>query len=74
MNIRLKSLVGTLIGLSSLSGAFAFADEYSGNWGPEVGSQLPLLQAYDQAGQLQTLESLTGEQGLLLFLNRSADW
>ncbi len=51
----------------------ALAD-YAGDWGPEPGSQIPMLEAYDQDGNLRTLDSLAGEHGLLLFLNRSADW
>ena len=50
------------------------ADDYAGSWGPEVGVHLPVLAAKDQAGMPQTLSSLTGQQGLLLFMNRSADW
>ncbi|MEM7097575.1 MAG: hypothetical protein AAF541_04885 [Pseudomonadota bacterium] len=50
------------------------ADDYASGWGPEVGSVLPVLEAKDQAGENQNLQSLAGEQGLLLFLNRSADW
>ena len=52
----------------------ATADEYADEWGPAVGAQLPLLSALDQAGVPQDLRSLTGKQGLLLFMNRSADW
>lgn len=75
MKTMLKSIARMLVSLAGLSAVAAFAaDEYSGNWGPATGSQLPVLEAYDQEGQLQTLESLTGDQGLLLFLNRSADW
>ena len=33
-----------------------------------------LLAAPDQAGTARDLENLAGEQGLLLFLSRSADW
>jgi hypothetical protein len=62
-----------LIAVALGSGVAAAAD-YGAEWGPEVGSQLPVLEAYDQAGTLRTLDNLTGEQGLLLFLNRSADW
>jgi hypothetical protein len=75
MNTMLKSIGRTFLSLTGLSAVLAFAaDEYSENWGPATGSQLPVLEAYDQAGRLQTLESLSGDQGLLLFLNRSADW
>jgi hypothetical protein len=48
--------------------------EYADEWGPADGSTVQLLEAYDQDGELQTLDSLSGSQGLLLFLNRSADW
>lgn len=47
---------------------------YNSAWGPAIGSMLPLLEAPDQTGQLRHLDDLAGEQGLLLFLNRSADW
>ena len=52
----------------------ASASDYVDTWGPTVGEALPLLEAYDQAGQLRTLENLVGGRGLLLSLNRSADW
>ena len=48
--------------------------QYAASWGPEIGSALPLLEARDQSGQLRTLDDLTGAQGLLLLLSRSADW
>ncbi|MDA0823089.1 MAG: hypothetical protein O3C28_11790 [Proteobacteria bacterium] len=51
-----------------------FADEYSTQWGPTIGEPLPLLEAYDQAGDLRNLDNLVGKEGLLLSLNRSADW
>jgi hypothetical protein len=63
-----------VLSLTGLSATFAMADEYSEQWGPTVGSELIVLEAYDQSGQLRTLTNLTGERGLLLFLNRSADW
>jgi hypothetical protein len=66
---RLSLLIVTVVAAS-----VAAADEYSAQWGPEVGSPLAVLEAYDQAGTLRTLDNLAGEQGLLLFLNRSADW
>jgi hypothetical protein len=50
------------------------AAEYNSEWGPAIGSMLPLLEAPDQTGQVRQLDDLAGEQGLLLFLNRSADW
>jgi hypothetical protein len=50
------------------------ADEYSTQWGPTIGEPLPLLEAFDQAGGLRNLDNLVGKEGLLLSLNRSADW
>ena len=48
--------------------------DYRDDWGPDVGSVLPMLAANDHTGASRTLENLAGERGLLLFLNRSADW
>ena len=52
----------------------ALADEYADGWGLAVGAQAPAIAAKDQSGALRDLGSLAGERGLLLFLNRSADW
>ncbi len=52
----------------------AVAQDYAGAWGPALGSTLPALEAPDQAGNPRSLDDLAGEQGLLLFLVRSADW
>jgi len=67
-------VLGAVLSLTGLTAAFAMADEYTDQWGPTVGSRLTVLEAYDQSGQLRTLANLTGERGLLLFMNRSADW
>ena len=64
-----------LVGLATVTTSTpVFADDYSAQWGPALGKKLPMLEAYDQDGQLRTLENLAGERGLLLYLNRSADW
>lgn len=52
----------------------AASAEYVDDWGPAVGSRIPPLAVSDQDGSLRTLADLSGENGLLLFLNRSADW
>ena len=70
----LKPVLQIAAVLSLVAPVSVYADDYSANWGPAVGSQLPLLAAKDQSGVDQTLRSLTGKQGLLLFMNRSADW
>lgn len=62
--------VSTSVGDSESSTPLSYADA----WGPAVGSALAVLDAPDQSGTRQTLASLSGDQGMLLFLNRSADW
>ena len=42
--------------------------------GPEVGRKVPHFEVLDQHGQKQTLQSLSGPNGLLLLVHRSADW
>ncbi len=63
-----------LIGVFVFAGAGVFADDYVRGWGPEIGTTMPVLQAADQDGTPRELASLAGKQGLLLFVNRSADW
>jgi hypothetical protein len=68
------SLRTLLFGLGVVAAHIAAADDYSAGWGPAVGTPMPLLEAPDQTGTQRFLADLTGDQGLLLFLNRSADW
>ncbi|MBI4263141.1 MAG: hypothetical protein HY657_02090 [Acidobacteria bacterium] len=42
--------------------------------GPQVGDIVPDFSAVDQFGRTQTLKSIMGPNGAMLFLNRSADW
>ena len=51
-----------------------FADDYPAQWGPRIGAPLPVLEAPDQEGVVRSFENLVGERGLLLSMNRSADW
>jgi len=79
VSLSVSGIVRWFAALTATAGMFivagsAFSSEYSDAWGPELGSMLPVLEAPDQTGTVRTLEDLTGEQGLLLFLNRSADW
>ncbi len=52
----------------------ASAADYVSQWGPELGTKAPVIAAPDQSGASRDLDSLAGEHGLLLFMNRSADW
>ena len=67
-----RTLIATfLAGMTQL----AFAEsEFAAAWGPSVGATKPLLAANDQYGNHQTLETLTGSNGLLFVFNRSVDW
>ena len=42
--------------------------------GPEPATKVPAFTLPDQAGQQQTLQSVTGPKGLMLVFFRSADW
>jgi len=70
-DIRRWTAAGALAAMAQ----FAFANaEYLELWGPAVGTDAPLLAADDQDGNRQTLETLTGTNGLLLVFSRSVDW
>lgn len=56
-----------------ICGSAAMAD-YADEWGPAVGTPAPAIEAQDQTGAIRRFEDLRGEHGLLLFMNRSADW
>jgi hypothetical protein len=45
-------------------------------WAPALlnGATLPAIEAPDTLGQIQTNETLMGENGLLMQFNRSSDW
>lgn len=56
------------------SSATQAQDGYAAQWGPAVGTPLPMLDAPDQEGMRRRFADLSGEHGLLLFFNRSTDW
>ena len=64
--------MSTLCLLLVLAGGGAHAAE-SSTWGPARGTEVT-VRAADQSGQVQTLATLSGRRGLLIFFNRSADW
>ena len=69
---RLRLMI--LFGLCWMVSAAYAADPYSEQWGPALGSQIPVLEAPDQDGVMRDFEDLAGQHGLLLFFNRSTDW
>lgn len=42
--------------------------------GPRVGENVPDFKLSDQFGEIQTLDSVMGPNGLMLLFHRSADW
>jgi len=42
--------------------------------GPQVGQPVPDFSLKDQAGKVQTLQSIMGPRGAMLVFLRSADW
>ncbi len=77
MNLPLKSkntwLVIAIL-MATVAVVQVSADAVTGQWGPPVGKPLPVLEAHDHTGMLRTFDNLKGRRGLLLFMNRSADW
>lgn len=70
----IKVGIAVVVLLTGLNYSGALGDEYTKQWGPPLGESVPVLEAYDHTGALRTLANLTGERGLLLSMNRSADW
>lgn len=66
--ILLTLLLLTGLNLSAAAQDFDWAPDYP------VGASIPLLEAPDQNGEVQTLASLSGEKGIVLVFNRSFDW
>ncbi len=71
MFTKLKIFVAVImISLSMMPHSFA-----SDILGPNIGDTIPhALDLNDQDGEPQTLDSLAGEKGLVLFFVRSLDW
>lgn len=67
-------MVCMTLGLAGLARAADDASNYANEWGPRVGTSIPVLDAPDHTGERRTLADLAGDNGLLIFLNRSADW
>ena len=63
----------------SISGAHAqsptdAATEAASEFGPAVGSIAPEFAITDATGQVRTLANLSGENGVVIYFNRSLDW
>ena len=60
--------------LSLVVASLALAAEYSDEWGPPAGTHIPAGGFTSHIGETRTFRGLMGDQGLLIFFNRSADW
>ena len=74
---RIASLAVTLA--ISLSGFSSWAAEVRvaidvASLGPQIGERVPDFALPDQAGRIQTLDSIRGPNGTMLLFHRSADW
>ncbi len=47
---------------------------YGADYGPPIGSPMPLFEARDQNGRTRTLHDILGPNGAVLVFFRSADW
>ena len=68
-----RSSASRLVWLLMLVSVSAGVSAMDPPWGPAVGTQV-VIAAPDQTGTQRTVGDLAGRNGLLLFLNRSADW
>lgn len=55
-------------------GALETAAEAASRFGPDVGQIAPALSVTDADGAPRSLESLMGEEGVVIYFNRSLDW
>ena len=63
------------LGLAALIAAAAHADDAPPfDPGPPLGTALPALELPDQTGKPRAFRDISGPEGLLLLVYRSADW
>jgi hypothetical protein len=74
MEMRTFQLRAVLLMLVIIAVPAAWADDYTQEWGPQVGTAMPAIAAPDQDGVQRALADIQGENGVLILFNRSADW
>lgn len=74
--LQLRLIKGLLLLTTLAWTAQSHSAESSTEWASALadGSTLPMIEAPDTQGVLQTNDTLMGENGLLLQFNRSSDW
>ena len=76
MRIQIRTIMLTtlLLGFSTLSAAPPREAIDVASLGPQIGERVPDFNLPDQSGQVHSLDSIMGPNGVMLVFFRSADW
>ena len=74
IQIRITMLAALLLGFSTLAAAQSREAVEVASLGPQVGEGVPNFSLPDQSGQVHSLDSIMGPNGVMLVFYRSADW
>ena len=74
IQIRTTILATLLLGFSTLAVAQSREAIDVASLGPQIGERVPDFNLPDQSGQVHSLDSIMGPNGVMLVFFRSADW
>ena len=74
IQVKITMLTALLLGFSTLVTAQTREAVEVASLGPQVGERVPDFSLPDQSGQVHSLDSITGPNGVMLVFYRSADW
>ena len=74
IQIRTIMLATLLLGFSTLAAAQSRQAIDVASLGPQIGERVPDFNLPDQSGQVHSLDSIMGPNGVMLVFFRSADW
>lgn len=74
IKIKITMLTALLLGFSTLAAAQTREAVEVASLGPQVGERVPDFSLPDQSGQVHSLDSIMGPNGVMLVFYRSADW
>ena len=74
IQIRTIMLATLLLGFSTLAAAQSRESVDVASLGPQIGERVPDFNLPDQSGQVHSLDSIMGPNGVMLVFFRSADW
>lgn len=71
-----RSAVRLVVALLAVCGGTLLAQQPvdMSSLGPGIGTAVPAFSGRDQNGKTQTLDTVMGDQGVMLVFFRSADW